>query len=107
MVAVTTLGSAMKDVHAKGIVHRDLKPSNCILNKYDDKSIKIVDFGLARLIQAEFIPPGICACDFDRVYMYVCIYVCTYIYIHICRTGHSLRPTLATTWCSSGLTCKV
>ena len=73
----------MKDVHAKGIVHRDLKPSNCILNKYDDKSIKIVDFGLARLIQAEFIPPGICACDFDRVYMYVCMYIHIYMYIYM------------------------
>ena len=72
----------MKDVHGKGIVHRDLKPSNCILNKYDDKSIKIVDFGLARLIQAEFIPPGICACDFDRVCMYVYTYVYTYIYMY-------------------------
>jgi len=49
----------MKDVHAKGVLHRDLKPSNCILTKYDNTAIKLVDFGLARLVQGDFIPSGI------------------------------------------------
>ena len=51
----------MKDVHAKGIVHRDLKPSNCVLTTYDNKSVKLVDFGLARVLQGDFIPAGACA----------------------------------------------
>jgi serine/threonine protein kinase len=53
-----SIANAMKDVHAKGVVHRDLKPSNCVLTEYDNKTIKLVDFGLARLIQGDCIPAG-------------------------------------------------
>ena len=51
------IASAMSDVHAKGMAHRDLKPSNCILAKYDNRVIKLVDFGLARLLEGDLIPP--------------------------------------------------
>ena len=39
--------SALDYVHSKGILHRDLKPSNLIV--LTDGSIKIVDFGIAKL----------------------------------------------------------
>ena len=44
-----TLGilNALKTAHANGIIHRDLKPSNIFI--LDDGTIKLYDFGAARL----------------------------------------------------------
>ncbi len=45
------LASALSYAHLSGVVHRDIKPSNIMLGK-DGRSIKILDFGIARVAEA-------------------------------------------------------
>ncbi|MFS0738330.1 protein kinase [Sphingomonas sp. 1P06PA] len=42
------LASALSYAHLSGVVHRDIKPSNIMLAK-DGRSIKLLDFGIARV----------------------------------------------------------
>jgi serine/threonine protein kinase/HAMP domain-containing protein len=42
------LADALRYAHEQGVVHRDIKPSNIMLGK-DGRSVKILDFGIARV----------------------------------------------------------
>ena len=46
-----TLAEAVHYAHRKGVIHRDLKPSNILLG--ESGQAKIVNFGLAKMLDAE------------------------------------------------------
>ena len=48
---IIKIGRAVAYAHSCGVIHRDLKPGNVLLDKSNEP--KIVDFGLARLMQNE------------------------------------------------------
>jgi len=48
--------TGLKYMHSSSVIHRDLKPANILLN--EDCSLKICDFGLARIVNRETVAKG-------------------------------------------------
>lgn len=58
MRALTTVAEALDYAHGEHVVHRDIKPANLIYDPATE-SIKITDFGVAKLIDAERTQTGL------------------------------------------------
>jgi hypothetical protein len=51
--AVAQVLEAIGHAHGKGVVHRDVKPSNVMLEEGDDVRVRLLDFGLAHVDDAD------------------------------------------------------
>src|SRR5690606_19029204 len=51
VLVAAQLAAALEHAHREGIVHRDLKPENVMVR--EDGVLKLMDFGIARMIGAE------------------------------------------------------
>ena len=54
---ITQVFEGLRPAHSKGIFHRDIKPGNLLV--HEDGSLKIVDFGIARLMTSSMTVSGL------------------------------------------------
>lgn len=45
-----SISDGLKVAHEAGLIHRDIKPSNVILTSEDVEEVKLVDFGIAKIV---------------------------------------------------------
>lgn len=53
LIILEQLALALHHAHGSGVIHRDLKPSNVLLRGGDPRQVKLIDFGLARVVDPD------------------------------------------------------
>lgn len=69
---VRKITSAVAHMHGMNIIHRDLKPENLLLTSKDpDAAVKLIDFGLAKVMRETVASSFLGGCDHDG-----CLWTC-------------------------------
>jgi serine/threonine-protein kinase len=53
LIVLEQMALALQHAHASNVIHRDLKPSNVLVRSGDVRQVKIIDFGLARMLDGD------------------------------------------------------